>query len=204
MKVMLAAGLCSALAVFTIVNWSWALNTNTVMNQHGPSKVVAERSALIDAQVNRTTLSGQVRFSAEGPIDNPVIVPENVLNLLKEDPRIKSCQVLEQSHERIPTNWFVGSWLDLNGDDQSDLLVKPVNPCLSGANITPFWILFKTRDGYKPALAIAALAIEILDDKTKGSRDIRSDSATAREVLTTIYRFDGKEYRVWRTSRTKI
>ena len=44
-------------------------------------------------------------------------------------------------------------------------------------------------------LTVSALAVELLHEKTNASRDIRCDSATARQVLTTIYRFNGAEYK---------
>lgn len=84
------------------------------------------------------------------------------------------------------------------------MLVTAVNPCLFGANVNPFWIFRGTDHGHKLVLAVSVLGIEVLDHRTNGSRDIRTDSATARDVLTTIYRFDGKKYRASHYSRSPI
>jgi hypothetical protein len=99
---------------------------------------------------------------------------------------------------------IVAPKIDLNADGVPDIVVKPVEPRLFGANIIPFWVFRNTGRSYRLALHTYALGLEILPKRTKGFRDIRASSATAVDVLTTTYKFDGKAYELKATSREPI
>jgi hypothetical protein len=144
----------------------------------------------------------QTVFESETKIERPVPVPDDVLRILRQDKRNQTCLGKRESLDKIPASWFVASEIDLNYDQIPDLVVVAVNPCLFGANINPFWVFRKTDRGYEAALRVYALALELLKTRTNGFRDIRTSAATAVEVTTTTYTFDGRRYRP-RRSRTE-
>lgn len=146
----------------------------------------------------------QLRFDAEEAIRNPTSVSEDVLQILRRDERNQTCLAANESPSNIPVSWFVASEINLNHDGLTDLVVTAANPCLFGANINPFWIFHGTPRGQQLALSVSALSLEVLNTRTKGFRDIRTTAATAKEVLITIYSFDGGEYRRLRSSREPI
>jgi len=173
----------------------------------GRQKSLHEVSTIASPAVDRPQQkvgASQVRFSAEEPIKSPTPIPTGVLNILRNDSRVRSCLASNERRENIPATWFVASMIDLSGHTQSGLLVTARNPCLFGANVNPFWIFLNGLSGHRLVFSVSALSIEILSRKTYGNRDIRAEAATAREVLTGIYRFDGRRYRLWRSSRKKI
>jgi len=146
----------------------------------------------------------QSSFSAEEEIKVPVNVPADVLRLLRRDERNQTCLKESESANDIQASWFTASEISLNDNDPTDLIVKPNNPCLLGANIDPFWIFRNTPQGYEQVLNVSTLGLEVLDTKTKGYRDIRIMAATANEVLITIYNFNGREYKAVRSWREPI
>ncbi len=76
----------------------------------------------------------QTSFSAEEPIQHPVSLPPDILQLLRQDARIQTCLRKGQSKEDIQASWFVASEIDLKFDRSSDLIILAANPCLNGAN----------------------------------------------------------------------
>jgi hypothetical protein len=168
-----------------------------------PMKLRASATAAVDRRPQKSDRP-RVRFSVDEPISNPTPIPEEVLNILGNDSRVRSCVASNERAESILLTWFVASTIDLTRHPHSGLLVTATNPCLFGANVNPFWIFMRDPSGYRLVFSVPALVIEILPRTTHGSRDIRAEAATARDVLTAIYRFDGKRYRVSRSSRKRI
>lgn len=146
----------------------------------------------------------QSQFGVEEKITHPVSVPEDVLQILRRDEHNQNCLATNASPDKIPASWFVASKIHLNNDNLSDLVVAAANPCLFGANINPFWVFRNTPQGYKLALSVSTLGLKALNTRTRGFRDIRSDAATGIEVFTTIFKFNGREYRAQRFWRKPI
>lgn len=138
----------------------------------------------------------QAQFGAEDVIKRPVPVPKDVLEILRRDERIRVRLAEEESPNDISGSWFVASEIALNEDDLPDLVAQGVEPHILGANLVPWWVLRTTPQGHELVLSLSALGLQVLKTKTNGFRDILTTKATAREVLTTTYRFDGSKYRV--------
>jgi hypothetical protein len=146
----------------------------------------------------------QARVNIEEMPEQPVTVPPQVLQVLSRDERVMSCLAEGEGPDKIEAAWFVATPMPLRSDSAQDLLVMPANPCLLGANIGPFWIFVSTPKGQKLVLRVDAHSLVLLDSSTKGYRDIRAEAATSSEVTRTVFRFDGKQYRVSRSSKKPI
>jgi hypothetical protein len=138
----------------------------------------------------------QAQFGAEDKIERPVPLPKDVLEILRRDERVSARLAEEDPPNDAFGAWFVASEIALNDDDLPDLLVQGVEPHILGANLVPWWVFHKTPKGHALALTVNTLGLEVLKTKTNGYRDIRTNKATAKEVLTNTYRFDGSTYRV--------
>lgn len=145
----------------------------------------------------------QTSFGAE-EMQQPVSIPGDVLEILKRDERNQRALGAGESESNISASWFVASEINLNDDGLPDLIVQSANPRLFGANLVPFWVFRKTFKGNELILRVDALNLELLKTKSKGYRDIRTRKATANEVITSYYEFDGTKYHERHTSREPI
>ena len=146
----------------------------------------------------------QTAFGAEEPIQQPVELPEDVLKILRHDPRNKTCLASGQSEELMPATWFVAANVKLNNDSFADLVVMAANPCLQGANVVPFWIFRGTSGKSLLVLSARGLGLKVLRTRSKGQRDIRVTAATARLQDTTLYKFSRRKYEARSHSRKSL
>jgi hypothetical protein len=124
---------------------------------------------LIPGVCKPSTQQQQTTFGLEGPRPaRPVEVPDAVLNLLKQDDHVARCG----PDAVVAKKWFTASEINLDADNSRDLVVLPVEGCLFGANIGPFWVFRQTTEGYELALVVDALGIEFLNTRSSGFRDI--------------------------------
>lgn len=148
----------------------------------------------------------QTRFGAEEEIVRPVKLPNEVIQILRSDERGQEC-FGGGTEGKIPPVWlkaFKGSKIDLNADHLQDLIVMPKDACLYGANIVPYWVFLQTPKGYEMVLSDYSLGFEVLKTRTNGYLDLESTSATAVEVFSNVFMFDGKQYVLKKEERTKI
>ena len=146
----------------------------------------------------------QTIFGAELEVKRPVTVPLDVLRILRHDERIQTRLGKGKSPENLSASWFAASEIELNDHGQRDLILQAVNPHLFGANLVPFWLFQRTPKGYKLILSVDALGLEVLKTKTNNYKNIRTTKATAKEILSGTYEFDGDKYEERRSSREPI
>jgi hypothetical protein len=133
---------------------------------------------------------------------HPIPLPKNVIKVLMLDERTR--RLLQWRTAEEFRQAFAASEVDLNADRLNDIIVQGVNPRLLGANVGPFWVFRNTGKNYKLVVTTSALGLEILEEKTKGYRDIRASQATAKELLTTTFKYDGTAYVMDTTSRKPL
>jgi hypothetical protein len=136
----------------------------------------------------------QRSFGAEESIKRPIKIPKVVLQILRQDERVQRCFRNGDEPQNGIASWFKASAIDLNNDGRADLVVKPENDCLFGANITPFWIFHNTGNSYELVLKTHTLGLDILRSRTNGFLNIRVEAASAVMIYGSEYRFDGKRY----------
>jgi hypothetical protein len=155
-----------------------------------------------DLQKPRTLRGQQTTFGPETPMARPIPLPKNVIKILMRDERV--IRLLQWRDAKEFRQAFAASQIDLNGDNLKDIVVQGVSPRLLGANVDPFWVFRNTGKNYKLALSTSALGLEILEGKTKSYRDIRASQATAKELFTTTFKYDGTAYVAHSTSRAPL
>lgn len=139
----------------------------------------------------------QKHFSAEdSATQSPVRVPQAVLAILRIDEDLKT--VLENSGDspRELRSWFSATIAHLRPQHEHD--DRSRNRPLLGANVTPFWIFRPTRSGYAVILRTSAHDLLIESARNDGFLDIKTMSATASQVTTVSYKFNGNEYVAYR------
>ena len=146
----------------------------------------------------------QRQFGAEEKIHRPVPIPVDVLQIIRDDSRNKRSLTTQQSPDDMSALWFAASNISLNDDGLADLIVQAIEPKLLGANVIPFWVLRRTPDRYELVLSTSSLGLKILETKSKGYRDLRTTKATAKEILTTTYEFNGRRYQEQHSSEEQI
>jgi hypothetical protein len=151
-------------------------------------------------QSNSKIKREQSSFSVEREPKRPVNVPDDVLEILRQDEGNQKRLV----NGPIPASWFAASEIHLNDDDLADLVVMANNPRLLGANIGPYWLFRNTPHGYELVLRESALILDVLTVRTKGYRDVRLVALSAKEKFTVLYRFNGNEYEIARSSQAPI
>jgi len=155
--------------------------------------------------------SEQTGFNSEQeilPVQRPVTLPKEALPALAEEAGVASCLENEQmARADLPASWFVGSAIHLSGPNELDLIVlpnlnletiqgpRPVG-CFIGANTGWFWVLRRTKAGYRLVATIGAHHIAVSRHRTKGLRDITSGTIqqAGASVFEVVYQFDGDKY----------
>jgi hypothetical protein len=143
----------------------------------------------------------QIIFGSETPVQKPIALPKDVLTKLVEasGDTLKRCMEADGVGARELPKYFAASAININSDNERDVFVQAGERfCFQGAHNTHFWIFGKLGlrldPGYELLFSIQADFLEILKTSTNGYRDIRSDSHTAVELYSTIWRFDGSKY----------
>ena len=137
----------------------------------------------------------QTSFGLEEPVEHPVPLPQAVLEKLRAETRDTTCPN-SKAATNIDDSWFTASEVTLRRGELPALVVKAETACLWGANIGPFWVFRHSKTGYEIVLSENALGLEVLNTRTNGYRDIQLSAATARDVLTGVYKFKNGKYTV--------
>lgn len=138
--------------------------------------------------------STQTTFELEGGVTSPVSIPADVLAVLKSDKRVDDCFKSEGAGVNEAA-WFEAAEFDLNGDRRADLIIKPKNACLFGANQGPFWVFQNLADGYQKILSESGLTLTIMPRKAGTFRTIMISKVVAMKPHDTQFRFSQGKYR---------
>lgn len=141
----------------------------------------------------------QTEFSAEDEaVKVPVVLPQGVLDILRSDEMVRMAMMNQEPQiKKLPSSWFSGSVIHLGAPGETDFVVAG-NPPLSGANVTTFWVIRSTPNGFEVVLNAPAHDLWVKGSSTSGLRNIEMVAATAVQVHTVLWRFDGKSYKVSR------
>jgi hypothetical protein len=155
--------------------------------------------AIRAGQAQRTDWARQqTSFSETSPIQHPVPLPPDVLKLLLRRPEVmQNWAEITDAEKKNPAHLFTAAEIDLGTSGDVDLIVEG-GLLMSGADNDWFWIVRSAHKNPSIVLFAGGNSLEVLGAKTNGYRDIRSEWASASEVITEIYKFDGVRYKPWK------
>ena len=140
----------------------------------------------------------QTYFSEDERLQRPVPLPPDVLNVLLKTDEVKdNLGSASPSQRSNPSSLFRAAEVHLHAPDVIDFVVIGRSP-MSGADNTWFWIVRSARGKPQVVLFAGSNSLEIMASRTNGYRDIRCDWASANHAETTTYKFNGREYKLWR------
>jgi hypothetical protein len=150
------------------------------------------------AQAQGPRPAAEQKLFPNGAIRHPVNLSPEVLKALLATKQVQAqFAVMDSTDTKNPSQFFRAAEVHLNQSSEVDLVVVGVSP-MAGADNTWFWVVRSARKDPKVILFSNGSTLEVLDTKTNGYGDIRSVwSSAARETDTTIYHFDGSDYRPW-------
>lgn len=127
--------------------------------------------------------SEQTGFGAEGDFDRPVALSAAALEALRaflNNEEFRDCAEQEGiSPNDISRSWFSASEIRLTKSPASGLIVRGEAACMHGAHIVDFWVLAKSKDGYRIVFQGRADALRVLPTRTNGYRDLELVIITA-------------------------
>jgi hypothetical protein len=157
-------------------------------------------SVLSNSDANMLRSSDR-HFSAEDDcVENAVPIPGEVWSVLKQDTDVQ--EVLRYQNpplKVLPKTWFCAAVVHLHRTSGNDLVVQAEGK-MTGANVTEFWVFAASPQGPKLVLKIPAHDLVIRDIESGGYKIIEASAVTARHVSTSIYKFDGHKYILYRRS----
>ncbi|HXR40737.1 MAG TPA: hypothetical protein VN776_16655 [Terracidiphilus sp.] len=141
-------------------------------------------------------LKEQRVFSAiDDGVNNPIAIPPRVLTLLANDEVVGDLLADQNvTPTNLPASWFSAAQVHLGPKGSKDVIVMGEG-LLRGANIIPFWAFVHDGEGFRLALTVRALDLEVKRTRSRGYLDLEANAATARTVTTFKFRFDGNEYK---------
>ena len=147
----------------------------------------------------------QRHFSAEASTTKePMPIPKSALAILTKDGHVQNLLEDENiSSAKIPLSWFSAATVHLRSPEKVDLIVMGEGP-LRGANVVTFWIFQSTTHGYRLILTAPAHDLVVKNTRWNGYHDIILMSATAEQISITLYKFDGKRYREYKSETEPI
>ena len=154
-------------------------------------------SGVLVARQRSNPVSEQKLFLEEKPLQNPAALSPGVLNALLRTKQARlGLQFATDVEEKNPAQLFRGAEVHLGGPDEVDLVVIGIPP-MTGADNGWFWVV-RPHNHPKVVLFAGGNSLEIMDSRTNGLRDIRSDWSSPNETRHTVYHFDGKAYKIWK------
>jgi hypothetical protein len=140
----------------------------------------------------------QTLFS-DGAIQHPVDLSSEVLKALLADEQVNGqFAAMKNSEKTNPSQFFRAAEVHWGQRAEVDLVVVGVAP-MAGADNTWFWIVRSARKNPRVVLFGGGSTLEVLKTKTNRYRDVSSTwSSGTEENVTTIYHFNGSNYRVWK------
>ncbi len=129
--------------------------------------------------------------------------------IMAEDAELRDCLKEQQpdSSVTVPTEEeMTVEELDLNRDGVKEYEVQLSGICACGAHNCTIYLYRRSGQGFESILEGAGgLGIEVLKTSTNGYRDIQIDSHNnAATEGSTVYKFDGKQYRESRSTIVQL
>lgn len=140
--------------------------------------------------------SEQNSFQEDEDIKHPAELPKVVLDILAKSDRVKDCLKYYASLKGSDASWFEAAVVTLGRNGSHGFVVKGKQSCLWAADASWYWIFRQTDAGYDMVLSSPGNAVSLLDSYTAGYRDVMVFRASAAELSTAKYKFNGTVYEI--------
>jgi hypothetical protein len=145
-------------------------------------------------------------FFEDTQIAAPAAISENVVSLLLEtDAGKQGADFIAglvangrcEAQACNPASLFRAAVVHLVSPNERDLVVIGVCP-MCGAGLGWFWVVRSAYTDPKVVLFAPGTSLELLESRTGGMRDVRSEWLGASQRSEAIYHFDGSNYKLWK------
>jgi hypothetical protein len=165
-------------------------------------------SHLYAGQQKTPDLRQQASFCEDGPDETvlkPIPLPSEVVSALMYTAEANAARESAENKGRNlnPATLFKGTTVHLAKSVDVFYLVMGSFP-MSGADNTWFWIVRSSGNGATILLWAGANCVDISRKGTLGYKDIVTTWSSARYAKTTIYKYSGRSYKVWRTKSRPV
>ena len=159
----------------------------------------------LSGQSKHSHPSEQSSFSAEeASVKKPVTIPPDVWAILVKDDMVKKMAENEDPPvEKIPSSWFSASTIHLSKANLIDYVVM-AEPPLAGGNVVTFWVFRDTGHGHDLVMTAPMHDLNVKNTRHNGYRDIELDAMTAVTLSTVLCRFDGKQYKEYKSKQKDL
>jgi hypothetical protein len=108
-------------------------------------------------------------------------------------------------YQECATGGFVGSAVDLSGKGRkTDWVAKTADGCAWGASSVVIWVLKQEGTSYRVVLYNGGQALTLTDTKSHTLRDLKIVAATAGHYSKSHFKFDGKEYKNFKSREVNL
>jgi hypothetical protein len=147
----------------------------------------------------------QHTFGIDGPVvSHQVAISDAELAALANDNMMRKELDQDPPIPKLIREGLEAAVVHLHGPNERDLVVVGSGAPFIGANVGPFWIIRDLPTGPEIVFSTIALGLDIQKITSNGFRNIEASSATAGEVFTTTFHFNGKKYVVFRRKSERI
>ena len=192
-----------AVSIILTVSCFNARKVQTVSDQKEAAQTISDQQnkaqAVNESEEKTQTASNQQEkvqtiFDLEGDMQKEAVIPADVIAILKSDEAVDVCFQEKKGETINEADWFAASEIDLNGDDRKDLIIKPKDACLYGANQGPFWIFQNRTDGYLKILSANGLQLKVLPKKMNSFNKIEISKIVSMKPASEVYVFKKEKY----------
>ncbi|MCI0489451.1 MAG: hypothetical protein L0229_22895 [Blastocatellia bacterium] len=148
-----------------------------------------------------TTVTGASQNQGSKREVSPMVREKIISQLQKDQPDLLECfEETDREGRKKFLSEIEIDLIDLNRDGRPEYHLQPQGGCTCGAQNCSFWIYRQVADGFVLMLDTSGLGLSIEKTVTNGYFDVSvgaHNNALTRYI--TYYRFDGKEYRDYKT-----
>ena len=132
-------------------------------------------------------------FEQPKPFKHPVQLPPGALQVLRREISTRrGCNLTESSNI---SKWFIASRISL-GANRRAYIARSYKNCLNGADNDWFWIVLRTRAGYRLLLHGGSVSLTVHNRRTRGFPDLEANTGTGAGMYADVYKFDGTVYKL--------
>jgi hypothetical protein len=165
--------------------------------------VLIALGVVASAQSNSNSSAEQRYFNLEDSVQNRVDLSDAELAALANDDLMRTLRP-DPSAPKLTQEGIEATVVHLCGSGERDLIAIGNGGELEGANVGPFWIIRDLPAGPVVVFSEPSLGLTIDNKRSNKCLNVESTTATAVEITTTQFHFNGEKYVVTRQKSAKL